>query len=52
MMKTHMTDEQMALRLAKQEELGLGSAEVMLFDGAELENWADEKNLKKTSRTG
>ncbi|MCJ1432633.1 hypothetical protein MMC27_001990 [Xylographa pallens] len=46
-MKACMTDQQMALRLAKQEELGLGSAEVMLFDGDELEGWADEENLKK-----
>ncbi|MCJ1288425.1 hypothetical protein MMC26_007782 [Xylographa opegraphella] len=46
-MMAGMTDEQMALRLAKQEELGLGSAEVMLFDGDEMEEWTDKKNLKK-----
>ena len=46
-MKASMTDEQMALRLAKQEQLGLDSAEVVLFDGDELECWADEDNLKK-----
>ena len=45
--KARMTDVEMALRLAKQEELGLDSAEVMLFDGDELEDWADEENLKK-----
>ncbi|MCJ1399277.1 hypothetical protein MMC11_002479 [Xylographa trunciseda] len=47
MMKARMTDEQIALRLAKQEELGLGSAELMLFDGDELEDWDNEENLKK-----
>ncbi|MCJ1394959.1 hypothetical protein MMC18_007840 [Xylographa bjoerkii] len=52
MMKAHMTDEQMALRLAKQEELGLGSAEVMLFDGDELEAWADKENLQKLRAQG
>ena len=46
-MKAHMTDGQIAIRLAKQEELGLGSAEVMLFDGEELKNWADKENLRK-----
>ena len=47
MMKARMTDQQMALRLAKQEELGLGSAEVILFDGDELEGWGDEENLNR-----
>ena len=30
-----MTDEEIAKRLAKQEELGLGSAEMLLFDGTD-----------------
>ncbi|MCJ1378009.1 hypothetical protein MMC17_001105 [Xylographa soralifera] len=47
MMKARMIDEQTVLRLAKQEDLGVGSAKVMLFDGDELEDWADEENLKK-----
>lgn len=33
--KARMTDEQIARLLSKQEELGLGSAELMLFDGVE-----------------
>ena len=34
----NMTDEQIAKRLAKQEELGLSSAEIVLFDGSEIVN--------------
>lgn len=34
--KTRMTDEQIARLLTKQEELGLGSSDLMLFDGADV----------------
>ena len=43
--KARMTDEQIARLLSKQEEFGLGSDELVLFDGAEEEGptgWDDE----------
>jgi len=43
--KARMTDEQIARRLAKQEELGLGSAEIMLFDGGEMVDSYSEENI-------
>ena len=36
-----MTDEQIARAIAKQEELGLGGDEIMLFDGQEADNDTD-----------
>lgn len=47
LIKARMTDEQIAHRLAKQEELGLGSAEVMLFDGEETEDLSDEEHITR-----
>lgn len=41
-----MTDEEIARRLGKQEELGLGSAEIMLFDGDEVEDSCSEENIE------
>ncbi|MCJ1477153.1 hypothetical protein MMC13_005824 [Lambiella insularis] len=47
--KVRMTDEQIARRLAKQEELGLGSAEVILFDGDEMGNLSDGEGIRMLS---
>lgn len=41
-----MTDEEIARRLGKQEELGLGSAEIMLFDGDEVGDSYSEENIE------
>jgi hypothetical protein len=43
---SHMSDEKIARLLAKQEELGMGSAEIMLFDGDAIED-EDEIQLSK-----
>ena len=43
---TGMTDEQMATRLAKQEELGVGSSEILLFDGSELSHLGKSDTVK------
>ena len=45
--KARMTDEQIARRLNKQEELGLGSTEVMLFDGDETMDSCSEENIEE-----
>ena len=58
--KERMTDEQIARLLSKQEELGLGSDDVLLFDGADGANARDEdhgcdfytKRGKKIKRLG
>ncbi|MCJ1246526.1 hypothetical protein MMC30_003734 [Trapelia coarctata] len=44
--KARMTDEQIARRLGKQEELGLGSAEIMLFDGGEMGDSYSDENIE------
>ena len=49
-MKTRMNDEQIAMRLAKQEELGLGSAQIMLFDGDDIEDWSDEQHIERLKK--
>jgi hypothetical protein len=43
---SHISDEKIARLLAKQEELGMGSAEIMLFDGDAIED-QDEIQLSK-----
>lgn len=42
---SRMTDEQIARALAKQEQLGMGGEEVMLFDGQEVDDLDDDVNL-------
>ena len=44
-LKQGMTDEQIVRSLSKQEELGLGSSDLVLFDGAEV----DEVQIDSTS---
>ena len=46
MCRARMTDEEVATRLAKQEELGLGSSELLLLDGSEEHNWAKDEEDK------
>ena len=43
--KTRMTDEQIARLLSKQEELGLGSEELLLFDGDEDERMSEDMDV-------
>jgi hypothetical protein len=43
--RDRMTDEQIARRLAKQEELGLGSDEIILFDGEEDEHDDEDEDM-------
>ena len=45
--KARMTDEQIALRWAKKEQLGFGSSEVMLSAGDEVEDWSDEEDINR-----
>jgi len=44
--RARMTDEQIARRLGTQEELGLGSAEIILFDGATVDESCSEENVE------
>lgn len=42
---SRMTDEQIARALAKQEELGMGGDELLLFDGADGDDLDDENDM-------
>ena len=45
--KASITDEEIALRLAKHEQLGFSSSEVMRFTGNEVEGWSDDEGINR-----